>query len=63
MTSAYIIPGEDAYLLALLNSKLLDLYFRLSMPCLDDPFNGGDMRVFSGVFMEYARPSRRRNRI
>ena len=45
--TCYIIPGDDAYLLALLNSRLLDFYFRLAMPCLDDPFNGGDMRFFS----------------
>lgn len=43
--------GDDAYLLALLNSKVLDLYFRLAMPCLDDPFDGGDME-FRGAFME-----------
>ena len=47
----FIIPGDDAYLLALLSSKLLDFYFRLAMPCLDDPFDGGDME-FRGVFME-----------
>ena len=44
--TCYIVPGDDAYLLALLNSKLLDFYFRLAMPCLDDPFSGGDMRFF-----------------
>ena len=47
----FIIPADDSYLLALLNSRLLDFYFRLAMPCLDDPFNGGDME-FRGVFME-----------
>ena len=47
----FIIPVDDAYLLALLNSKVLDLYFRLAMPCLDDPFDGGDME-FRGAFME-----------
>ncbi len=47
----YIIPDDDSFLLALLNSKVLDFYFRLAMPCLDDPFNGGDME-FSGVFMQ-----------
>ena len=47
----FIIPADDSYLLALLNSKLLDFYFRLAMPCLDDPFNSGDME-FRGVFME-----------
>ena len=45
--TCYIIPGDDAYLLALLNSKLLDFYFRLTMPCLDDPFDNGDLRFFS----------------
>ncbi len=51
--TCYIVPGDDAYLLALLNSKLLDIYFRLALPCLDDPFNGGDMRFFR-VDMERA---------
>ena len=46
----YIIPGDDACLLALLNSKLLDFWFRLSLPCLDDPFSGGDME-FNRVAM------------
>ncbi len=45
--TCYIIPGDDAYLLALLNSTLLDFYFRLTLICLDDPFNGGRMRFFS----------------
>ncbi len=49
----FIVPGGGAYLLALLNSKLLDFYFRISMPCLGDPFNGGRME-FRGVFMERA---------
>ena len=44
--TCYIIPGDDAYLLALLNSTLLDFYFRLTLSCLDDPFHGGDMRFF-----------------
>ncbi len=44
--TCYMIPGDDGYLLALLNSKLMDVYFRLVMPCLDDPFSGGDMRFF-----------------
>ena len=48
----FLIPGGDGYLLALLNSNLLDFYFRLAMPCLDDPFAGGDME-FSAVFMEH----------
>ena len=47
----FIIPKDDAYLLALLNSKLLDFYFRMLSPCLDDPFNGGHME-FRGFFME-----------
>ena len=45
--TCYIIPGDDAYLLALLNSKLLDYYFRLTLSCLGDPFNGGRMRFFN----------------
>ncbi len=49
--TCFIVPGDDGYLLALLNSKLLDIYFRLSMPCLGDPFSGGRM-LFSGIFME-----------
>ena len=48
----FLIPGNDCYLLALLNSKVIDFYFRLAMPCLDDPFDGGDME-FSAVFMEH----------
>ncbi len=48
----FLVPGDDCYLLALLNSKALDFYFRLAMPCLDDPFGGGDME-FSAVFMEH----------
>ena len=49
----------------MLNSKLLDFYFRLAMPCLDDPFSGGDME-FRAVFMEHtpiapaAEPTRQR---
>ncbi len=42
--TCYIIPCDDAYLLAILNSRLLDFYFRLALPCLDDPFDGGDLR-------------------
>ena len=49
----FIVPGDDACLLALLNSRLLDFWFRLAMPCLDDPFDGGDME-FRGVAMERA---------
>ena len=45
--TCYIIPGDDAYLLALLNSKLLDYYFRSTLSCLGDPFSGGRMRFFS----------------
>ena len=48
----FLIPRNDRYLLALLNSRLLDFYFRLAMPCLDDPFGGGDIE-FSAVFMEH----------
>ena len=48
----FLIPGDDGYLLALLNSRLLDFYFRLVMPCLDDPFDGGDLE-YRGVFMEH----------
>ena len=49
----FIVPGDDGFLLALLNSKALDIWFRLAMPCLDDPFDGGDME-FRGVFMARA---------
>lgn len=49
----FIVPGDDGFLLALLNSKALDIWFRLAMPCLDDPFDGGDME-FRGVFMAHA---------
>ena len=47
----FILPGDDPYLLALLNSAPLDFWFRLAMPCLDDPFAGGDME-FRGVAMK-----------
>ena len=47
----FVIPDDDGYLLALLNSNLLDFYFRLAMPCLGDPFSGGRME-FSGIYME-----------
>ena len=50
--TCYILPGADACLLALLNSRLLDLWFRLALPCLDDPFDGGDMR-FIAVGMQH----------
>ena len=45
--TCFILPGADPRLLAILNSKLLDLWFRLALPCLDDPFDGGDMRFFA----------------
>ena len=47
----FLVPDGDFYLLALLNSKLLDFYFRMAMPCLDDPFSGGDME-YRAIFME-----------
>ena len=47
-----IIPGDAPYLLAILNSKLMDFYFRLALPCLDDPFDGGDMR-FKNAWMNH----------
>ena len=50
--TCFIIPGDNAYLLAILNSKPLDFYFRLALPCLDDPFDGGHMRFFT-VEMEH----------
>ena len=49
---AFILPTDDAGLLAILNSRLLDFWFRLAMPCLDDPFDGGDME-FRGAFMQH----------
>ena len=51
--TAYVVPGDDGYLLAILNSKLLDFYFRLALPCLDDPFDGGDLRYIH-AWMEHA---------
>ena len=45
--TCFIIPGDDPYLLAILNSKILDVWFRLSLPCLDDPFDGGHMRFLT----------------
>ena len=49
----FILPTDDACLLAILNSRLLDFWFRLAMPCLDDPFDGGDME-FRGTSMQHA---------
>ena len=45
--TCYILPTDDACLLAILNSRLLDFWFRLALPCLDDPFDGGDMRFLA----------------
>ena len=45
--TCFIIPGDAPYLLAILNSKILDFWFRLSLPCLDDPFDGGHMRFLT----------------
>ena len=45
--TCYILPTDDVCLLAILNSRLLDFWFRLAMPCLDDPFDGGDMRFLA----------------
>ncbi len=45
--TCYIIPGNDACLLAILNSKPLGFYFRLALQCLDDPFDGGDLRFYT----------------
>ncbi len=59
--TCYIVPADDACLLAILNSRLLDFWFRLAMPCLDDPFDGGYIRFFSAdmerVPIAPARPS------
>ena len=49
--TCFTIPGDDGYLLALLNSKLLDIYFRIVMPCLGDPFSGGRM-LFGWIYMK-----------
>lgn len=46
----FIIPYDYMYITALFNSKILDLWFRLFMPFLDDPFNGGDMEFRSISF-------------
>ena len=51
-TTCFIVSSDDGYLLSLLNSTLLDFYFRLTLPCLDDPFNGGRMR-FKRYVMEH----------
>ena len=64
-TCNIIIPGDDSFLLAILHSKLIDFYFRLALPCLDDPFDGGDLR-FKHAWMEHtpiapaAEPTRQR---
>lgn len=49
--TAFMLPCDDGWLAAILNSTVLDFYFRLAAPCLDDPFDGGDMR-FKRYFME-----------
>ena len=51
--TCYILPGSSHDLLAILNSSILDFWFRLSLPCLDDPFDGGHMR-FIAMDMERA---------
>ena len=51
--TCFIVPGDDAYLLSILNSKVLDFWFRFAMQSLDDPFDGGDMR-FKTVNMRHA---------
>ena len=52
-STCFIVPGDDAYLLSVLNSKVLDFWFRFAMQSLDDPFDGGDMR-FKTVNMQHA---------
>lgn len=42
--SCYMLPAAEPYLLAILNSKVLDFYFRLTLSSLDDPLAGGHMR-------------------
>ena len=51
--TCFIIPGDDAYLLSILNSSVLDFWFCFAMQSLDDPFDGGDMR-FKSVNMRHA---------
>ena len=47
----FITPKADKYLLALLNCRMMDFFYRLFFPCLADPFNEGSLE-FRGVFME-----------
>lgn len=42
--TAYIIPKEDYYLLAILNSRLIFSYFKRSASVLGDPDKGGRLR-------------------
>ena len=51
--TCYMLPGDNASLLAILNSRILDFWCRLSIPCLDNPFDGGDMR-FIRTAMQHA---------
>lgn len=43
LKTCFIIPNADKYLLALLNSKLLEFYMRQQFPILGDPQKGGRM--------------------
>ena len=49
--ATFFIPKANKYLLAVLNSKAMDFFYRLNAPSLDNPFNQGYIS-FKGFFME-----------
>lgn len=50
--TCFIIPNGDEYIASLLNSMVLDVYYRLTLQCLDDPFNNGHMRFINRLMNE-----------
>ncbi|KAF0178662.1 MAG: hypothetical protein FD164_2181 [Nitrospirae bacterium] len=47
----FMIPRNDLYLMAVMNSRLMDYYFRQNFAGHGDPFKGGRIE-FRGIFME-----------
>lgn len=47
----FMIPRADFYLMSVMNSKLMDYYFRQNFAGHGDPFKGGRLE-FRGIFME-----------
>jgi hypothetical protein len=48
----FMIPRADFFLLAIMNSRLMDYYFRQNFAGHGDPFKGGRLE-FRGIFMEH----------